>query len=36
MMKFVSPVIWIGGFGFGTAMLFRPGDASAIARRRPK
>jgi hypothetical protein len=26
-MKFVSPVIWIGGFGFGTAMLFRPGDA---------
>jgi hypothetical protein len=26
-MKFVSPVIWISGFGFGTAVLFRPGDA---------
>lgn len=25
-MKFVLPVIWIGGFGFGTAMLFRAGD----------
>jgi hypothetical protein len=26
VMKFVSPVIWISGFGFGTAMLFRPAD----------
>ena len=26
-MKFVIPVVWIGGFGFGTAMLFRPVDA---------
>lgn len=26
-MKFVSPVVWIGGFGFGTALLFRPSDA---------
>ncbi len=25
-MKFVFPVLWIGGFGFGTAMLFRAGD----------
>jgi hypothetical protein len=25
-MKFVLPVIWIGGFGFGTATLFRAGD----------
>jgi hypothetical protein len=26
VMKFVFPLIWIGGFGFGTAMLFRAGD----------
>jgi hypothetical protein len=26
-MKFVSPVIWLGGFGFGTAILFRPDAA---------
>jgi hypothetical protein len=26
LMKVVFPVIWIGGFGFGTAMLFRAGD----------
>jgi len=25
-MKFVIPVIWLAGFGFGTAMLFRPGS----------
>ena len=25
-MKFVLPVIWIGGFSFGTVMLFRAGD----------
>ena len=24
-MKFVVPVVWIGGFGFGTALLFRAG-----------
>jgi hypothetical protein len=27
VMKFVVPVLWIGVFGFGTAMLFRTGDA---------
>ena len=27
VMKFVFPVIWIGGFGFGTARLFRTGDS---------
>src|SRR5437763_1143410 len=32
-MKFVVPVIWIAGFGFGTAMLFR--DASAFGDRPP-
>jgi hypothetical protein len=25
-MKFVLPVIWIGGFAFGTATLFQAGD----------
>ncbi len=26
LMKFVFPVAWIGGFGFGTALLFGTGD----------
>jgi len=26
-MKFIIPVVWIGGFGFGTAMLFRGANA---------
>jgi hypothetical protein len=25
LVKFVFPVVWIGGFGFGTALLFRAG-----------
>ena len=25
-MKFVLPVLWIGGFGFATALFFRTGD----------